>query len=342
MKKTQTAVALLCAALAVAGCSKKGQETLNIFCWSEYIPQEIVDGFAAETGIKVNVENYSSNEELLAKLKAGATKYDLIQPSEYVVERLAKAGELRELDHGNIPNLGNLLPEYRSFAFDPGNKFSVPWMIGTVGIVVNTGKISSEVKGFADVFQPEHKGRIVAVDDAREMVAWAFTTLGIPINDITPENLERARPILASWLPLIKAFDSDSPKDKLLAGDVDIGIVWSGEAAYCWQEDKKFAYVLPAEGAHMFVDNLAIPKTAPNASAAEKFINYILRPEVSAKISSEFPYTNPNGAARRLLSAEQLANPASYPPDAPTEIFHDIGERAEAVDKLMTDLRSAY
>src|SRR6185437_5901077 len=126
--------------------------------------------------------------------------------------------------------------------------------------------------------------------------------------------LDKARPIIAEWVRLIRVYDSDSPKTALLNGDVDLGIVWSGEAALCWNENKKFKYVLPVEGAHRFVDSLAIPADAAHPGAAMAFMNYILRPEVSKLISDKFPYTNPNLAARKLLSKEQLANPASYPP----------------------------
>jgi spermidine/putrescine transport system substrate-binding protein len=150
------------------------------------------------------------------------------------------------------------------------------------------------------------------------------------------------RPTLAKWLPLVKVYDSDSPKTPLLNGDVDLGIVWSGEAAILIKEQPgKFAYVLPKEGAHMFIDNLAIPKGAEHVDAAHRFIDYVLRPEVSRKISEEFPYTNPNVAARKLLTPEERANPASYPPGNPKlSVFRDIGALAADVDKMFTDLKA--
>jgi len=341
MKTIHIIIVLLVVALTavVANAKEKGQ--INLFCWSEYVPQSVIDGFTKETGIKVNVENYASNEEMLSKLQAGAIQYDLIQPSEYIVERLVKAGKLEPIDFANVPNFKNILPEFKNMPFDPESKYSVVWMAGTVGIVVNTEVVKDEIKTFKDVFQPKFKGRIVTLDDAREMVGWALKTESLPINDITPATLEKVKPILQSWIPLIKVYDSDSPKDKLLGGDVDLGIVWSGEAALCFNEDKKFKYVLPAEGTHLFIDNLAIPKGSKNKANAEKFIDYVLRPEVSKIVSDEFPYTNPNGAARKLLSAEQLGNPASYPPKTALEVFSDIGEAAEAVDKMVTDLKSA-
>jgi spermidine/putrescine transport system substrate-binding protein len=146
---------------------------------------------------------------------------------------------------------------------------------------------------------------------------------------------------VAAWVKLVKVFDSDSPKTALLNGDVDLGVVWSGEAAILWKENQKFKYVIPKEGAHQFIDLLAIPATAKNRDNAHKLINYILRPEISKLISEAFPYTNPNMEARKLLTPEQLANPASYPKSGKLETFRDIGKAAADVDRLVTDLKSS-
>ena len=324
--------------------STQAAETLNLFCWSEYIPRTVIDAFEKERGIHVTVENYASNEEMLAKLLAGGGSYDLIQPSEYTVEALIKAGLLLPLDRDKIPNAKNLDPQFLNLSFDPGNKFSLPWMTGTVGIVVNTARVHDPITGFGDVFNGKHKGRIVVVDDARELVSWALATLKIPTNDITPATLARARPVLARWLPQIKVFDSDSPKTALLAGDVDLGIVWSGEGAILYRQDpKKFHWLLPSEGSHRFIDNLAIPKTAQHKANAEAFMDFVLRPEVSKLISDAFPYTNPNLAARPLLTDAQRANPASYPPpvaEKGLETFRDIGDESSEVDALVSELKS--
>ena len=342
MKTIRLILALtLLAATAVPSYGQaKKKQALNLFCWSEYVPQEVIDGFTKETGIKVNTENYASNEEMLSKLLAGGSKYDLIQPSEYTIEALIKKEKLDALTLENIPNLKNLDPKFTKMPHDPEGKYSVPWMAGTVGIVVNTAKVKTPITGYKDVFAGTHKRRIVVLNDSREIVSWALATLGISANDMTPENLEKAKPILATWLPQVKVYDSDSPKTALLNGDVDLGIVWSGEAAILWKKNKKFSYVLPAEGAHQFIDSLAIPKGAPNKGNAEKFINYILKPEVSALISGEFPYTNPNAEAVKLLKPEQRDNPASYPPSAPKlETFKDIGAAAKDIDKLVTAIK---
>ena len=343
--KTKTTKTILSAAAAAAlafTANAQAAEKLNIYCWSEYIPQDVIDDFSKETGIKVSVENYASNEEMLAKLGAGGGSFDIIQPSEYVVEALVKEKLLRPLDKKAIPNLKNIDPKFLNMSFDPGNKYSVPFMAGTVGIVVNTDLVKEDIKSFSDVFKPANKGKIVVLDDAREIVSWALLSKGIPVNDVSDKNLEKAKGVLADWIPLIKVYDSDSPKTALLNGDVAIGVVWGGEGAILLNENKKFRWVIPAEGTHLFIDSLAIPKTAKNFANAEKFMNYILQPEVSKKISEAFPYLNPNKEAVKLLTEEQRNNSASFPSAkdlTKMEIFKDIGERGSVIEEIVTSLK---
>jgi spermidine/putrescine transport system substrate-binding protein len=330
----------LIATAAISAPSSRAAEQLNLFAWSEYVPQAVINGFTKETGIKVNYETYASGEEMLSKLLAGGAAYDLVQPPDYIAESMIKNKLLRPLDATRLKNLRNLAPEFTNLPHDPGQKFTVPYMTGSVGIVVNTEKVKEPIRGYRDLFQSKYKNRIVVVNDNREIVSWALVTLGLDQNVMTPGNLAKARPLVAEWIKLIKVFDSDSPKTPLLNGDVDLGVVWSGEAARLIQENKKFTYILPVEGYHPFVDVLAIPTTAKNIPAAHRFIDYVLRPEVSKMISDEFPYTNPNSAARKLLSPAQLANPASYPKMEKFIPFRDIGKAAADVDKLVTDLKS--
>ncbi|MGD9762901.1 MAG: spermidine/putrescine ABC transporter substrate-binding protein [Candidatus Binatia bacterium] len=343
MKRLAIVALTLLTTTGLGGCTspQSPAKELNLFAWSEYVPQEVINGFAEESGIRVHYESYASNEEMLAKLVSGAQKYDLIQPSEYAVEALAKERRLREIDWSKVPNIENIAPEFRNLPTDPEQKYSVPWMAGTVGIVVNTERVTGDITAYGDVFQEKHRGRIVVVDDPREIVSWALMTIGKRPNDVTAQTLAEVEGLLQRWLPLVRVYDSDSPKTALFNGDVDLGVVWSGEAARLYNEDSKFRYVLPAEGAHLFVDSLAIPIDAPNPEGAMQFMNYVLRAEVSRLISAAFPYTNPNLAARKLLSAEELANPASYPPAPPKlELFRDIGGAAVLVDKLVTDLKA--
>jgi spermidine/putrescine transport system substrate-binding protein len=340
MKTRLRTLVTLGLALGAALHLAAAQKEINLFGWSEYVPQAVLDRFEKETGIKVNYETYASNEEMLSKLLGGAAEFDLVQPSEYVVEALVKAGKLQEIDFKNVPNIKNIAPAYLHRPHDPEQKFSVPYLVGAISIVVNTERVKEPVTGFADVFSGKYRDRIVVLNDNRELLTWALQTLGIDFNDVTPATIAKARPVLEKWLPQIKVFDSDSPKTPLLNGDVDIGIVWPGEAALVYRQDKKFSCRLPVEGSHVSIDSLVIPKGAPHKADAEKFINFILRPDISVLISDAFPYTNPNVEACKLLTPEQLANPASYPAGVEKQpSFHDIGKAAALVDKLITDLK---
>lgn len=330
----------LIATAALSTRTARAAETLNLFAWSEYVPAAVISGFTRETGIKVNYETYASGEEMLSKLLAGGAAYDLVQPPDYIAEAMIRNKLLRPLEREKLQHLDQIAPEVAALPHDPGMKFTVPYMTGTVGIVVNTEKVKEPVRGFRDLFQPKYRNRIVVVNDNREIVSWALVTLGLDQNAITAANLAKARPLIAEWIKLVKVFDSDSPKTPLLNGDVDLGVVWSGEAARLIQENPKFTYVLPVEGYHPFVDVLAIPTTARNVAAAHRFLAYVLRPEVAKLVSDEFPYTNPNLGARRLLTPAQRANPASYPRMETWNTFRDIGRAAADIDRLMTDLKS--
>jgi spermidine/putrescine transport system substrate-binding protein len=343
MKKIHRLLHTLFAVGLAVSATAAPTKNLNIYCWSEYIPQPIIDQFSKETGVKVSVENYASNEEMLSKLAAGGGEYDIIQPSEYVIEALVKEKVLHPLERSKIPNLKNIDPQFLNQPFDPGNKFSVPFMAGTVGIVVNTDLVKDDIRSYADVFKPENKGKIVVLDDAREIVTWALLANGLNINQITDKSLNKIKPTLEQWLPLVKVYDSDSPKTALLNGDVALGVVWGGEGAILANKNKKFRWVIPSEGTHLFIDSLAIPKTAKNVQNAEAFMNFILRPEISKQISDEFPYLNPNIAARELMSKQQLENPASFPAEEDLKkmtLFKDIGTKGSDVEELITTLKA--
>ncbi len=351
LTKLAFSICLTASFLSLAGCGSKNttsasdsnEKQLNLYCWSEYVPQEVIEAFSSETGIKVSVQNYASMEEMVQKLLSGGGAYDLIQPAESTIEVLAKANQLLPLDFNNLPNFKNIAPEFKNLPHDPEQKYTVPWMSGMVGIVVNTEKVKEPIARFSDLFQPKFKGRIVVPEDARELVSMTMSNLGMAPNEVTPQSLQKVRPVLGDWMKLVKSFDSDSPKTAFLNGEVDLGVVWSGEAALLYAQNKKFKWILPAEGTHRFVDSLAIPRTAKHKANAEAFMDFVLRPRISKIISDKFPYTNPNIEARKLLSPDQINNPASYPSaDESRRLlpFADIGEMATEMESLITDLRA--
>ena len=331
------------------GAQQAGSTEVNLYAWSEYIPQAMLDAFTEETGIKVNYDAYSSNEELLAKLQAGASGYDVIIPSDYTVAIMINQGLLEELDMAQIPNFSNIGDEFKNLEFDPGNKYSVPYQWGTVGLVVDTEKVDRPVTKWADLWDPAFKDRVVLLDDEREVLGMVLTTLGYDKNSTDPAQLEEAKAKLIELMPNVRLFDSDSPKTALLAGEVWLGQTWNGEAAIAHSENPAIDYICPEEGCGIWYDNLAIPKGAPHTDAAHAFINYVLEPKSSIMITEEFPYSNPNEAALELLKTEGPDLYAAYmdfdatnPPLEAIQNAHlieDVGEATALWDRVWTEVK---
>ena len=240
---------------------------LNVLCWTEYVPASVTEGFTQRTGARVVVENYNSNEQMLTMLRAKPKHYDLVQPSQAYVESLIQSGGLAALDPARLPNLRHLDPQFRGLPHDPEGRFSVPWLAGTVGIVVNTGVVREPIHAWADVFSGQYRGRIVVVNDPREMVAWALASLGLPITNVDDASLARTEPVLRQWLPCKCASSTPTAHTALLKGDAVIGIVWSSEAALLWQKDHPIPSTSCPAKARMFLDKPGHPcrRTAPES-----------------------------------------------------------------------------
>jgi spermidine/putrescine-binding protein len=294
------------------GVATLTSDALNIYAWSEYIPQDLLDGFADLYGVKVNYDTYASNEELMAKLQAGGSGYDIVLPSDYVVSQLVALDLLERLDKAGLTNLGNIDPQFLGRDYDPGNAYTVPYQWGTTGIAYNTTKVTPPITRFADLWRADLKDRLVVLDDQREMLGIALRQLGFDRNSTHPDELAQARDKLIALKPNIKLFDSDSPKTALLGGEVDAGVVYNGEGALIRREDPAFTYVLPADGCGVWYDNLAIAKGAPHKDAAMAFIDYVLRPESGALITRDFPYSNPNAEALDFLKTSDPQLYATY------------------------------
>lgn len=350
MKTYSTIAMFVVLALLLASCGGQAKsDEVNLYAWSEYVPQAILDGFTEETGIKVNYDAYSSNEELLAKLQAGASGYDVIIPSDYIVSIMIAQGMLEELDLTAIPNFENIGDAYKDLVFDPGNKYTIPYQYGTSCLVVDTSKVTRPITKWADLWDPEFAGKVVLLDDEREVLGMVLRVLGYDNNSTDPDQLEEARVKLLELMPSVRLFDSDSPKTALLAGDVWLGQTWNGEAAIAHGENPDIAYVFPEEGCNMWYDNLAIPAGAPHADAALELINYILRPELGVLITYEFPYSNPNLAALELLATEDpevyeayMSFSATNPSVEDMEKLYtivDVGEATELWDRVWTEVK---
>jgi len=322
---------------------------VNLYGWSEYVPTDLLDGFTQETGIKVNYDTYASNEEMLAKIQAGASGYDLIIPSDYTVTIMINQGMLEELDMNQIPNFKNIAEFAKNPYYDPGNKYSVPYQWGTVGLVVDRSKVDRDLTSWNDLWDPEFQDRVVLLDDSREVLGMVLLTLGYDINTTDETQLEEAKEKLIELMPNVRLFDSDSPKTALLAGEVWLGQTWNGEAALAHSENPDIDYICPEEGCTVWYDNLAIPKGAPHLDAAHAFINYVLKPEASILITREFPYSNPNQAALDLLKTEDPDLYESYMGFVATnpspeviqnaKAIKDVGEATAIWDRVWTEAK---
>ena len=328
-----------------------GDTELNLFAWSEYVPQSLLDGFTEETGIRVNYDAYASNEEMYAKISAGASGYDLIQPSDYWVGVMSAQGLLQELDLTQVPNIANADPSLPYELFDPGHRYTVPYQWGSVSIAVNTEAIPGPITSYNDLWNPDFAGRIVVLDDNRQVIGMALLALGFDPNTTNADELEQAKVRLLELVPGIRLFDSDTPSTAMLSGETDIGLIWNGEAAIAHGENPAMNYVFPSEGAIFWYDNLAVTRDAPHVQAAHLFMNYVLRPEVSLLITAEFPYSNPNLAALELLKTQDpaayetyMSFPATNPPPealAVASVLKDVGEATAIYDRIWTEIKSA-
>lgn len=334
---------------ATATLVKPTSTELNLYGWTDYVPQQLLDDFSAQYGIKVNYDTYSSNEEMLAKLQAGASGYDLVIPSDYTVEIMIKQNMLEPIDLSQIPNFANLDPRFTNKSYDPGNKYSIPYQWGTTALAYDKTKVPSEPKSWADLWDPKYKGRLVMLDDGREVPGMALQVLGFDKNSTDPAQLEQAKQKLIALKPNILKFDSDAPETALITGEAWAGLVYNGNAALALQQDPNIVYICPTEGCGLWFDNLAVPTGAPHPDAAMAFLNFMLEPKESILITKEFPYSNPNAAA---LEYFKTSDPQAY--DAymafsgtnPSADFlahavevKDVGDATKLYDQLWTDFK---
>lgn len=322
---------------------------LNLFVWTEYIPQEMIDCFEEVYGITVNRNEFSSNEEMYAKLSAGGSNYDLTQPTDQIVPPMINNGMLEELDHAQLPALANFDPAYLDQSFDPGNRYTIPYLAGTDAIVVNTDAVETIPSSFADLWLPEYAGRLVLVDDSRAIIGATLLTLGYDPNTTDEAQLEEAKAKLAELVPNVNIFDSDSPKTALIAGDADLGIVWTGEAQLAKDENPAIEFVYPSEGAILWQDTWAMPAGAPHPDAAYAWLNYINQPELFWLTLRDFPYNNPNSAALEWaaeneseLFEQRNGSTITTPPAEALANGHriqDVGDALPLYDRIWTEVK---
>lgn len=369
MNKRLNAVAAAFLVLVVAACARKeaapaaagaggtATETttgsapgepcaLNVFIWSEYIDPEIVAGFEKEFACKVTIDLYEDNESMMAKLQGGGTSlYDIVVPGQYLIPVMAKLGLLAELRHENIPNLANLDDKFVNPVFDPGNKYSVAYQWGTVGIYLRKkpGKAIDETWGL--MFDPKLEyGSFLLMDSAREMMGAMAKYKGISVNSTVLDDMRTLSAALGEVKQRSQGFEGGvGGKNKVLAKAVDAAVVYNGDAVRGMSDDPETSYFVPREGGVLWLDSLAVPSKAPHRDVAEKFINYILDAKVGAQLSNFNQYATPNKAARQFITPADLANSAIYPSSemmAKLDFVNDLGDANRLYDEVWTQVKS--
>lgn len=324
-----------------AGSDELGplERELNIYNWSDYIAPEIIPAFEREFGVRVTYDTFESSEEMVAKLQAGARGYDLIVPTTYGVTALLALKLLAPLSTRYLTNSGNLAPVFRGLAHDPQNRYTVPWQWGMTGLAWRTDRIASPPTSWGVFLDPRYRGKLTMLDDPREVIGAFLRFRGHSLNSMDPAELDAAREDAVAAKRNLKAYVSAPVKAQLIAGDVWLAQFWNGDTAQAAREQRALAWALPKEGGTLWIDSLAVPAAAPHPRAAHEFINFILRPEIGAALSTATGYGSPNQAAM-----PHLEQPVPYPSPnelARLEISQDLGRASALWDDIWTRIKSA-
>ena len=343
MKKKLIASMLLasmCGAL-LAGCGKgsdnASKEQVIVYNWGEYIDPDVLDQFKEETGIEVVYEEFETNEIMYPKVSSGAIAYDVICPSDYMIQRMIDEDMLYELNYDNIPNISNMDETYLKQAeeFDPGNRYSVPYCWGTVGILYNKTMVKEPIDSWDVLWDETYADNILMQDSVRDAFAVALKKLGYSLNSTDEGELEEAKNLLIEQKPLVQAYVIDQVRDKMIGNEAAIGVIYSGEAIYTQRENENLEYVIPKEGSNVWIDGWVIPKNAEHKENAEAFINFLCEPEIALKNFEYITYSTPNKAARELIEDEDIRNSTIAFPTAEMlencETFQYLGDEVDAI-----------
>ena len=312
-------------------------EKLIVYNWGEYIDPEVLTIFEKETGIDVIYEEFETNEILYPKISSGAIAYDVICPSDYMIQRMIENDLLSEINFDNIPNIKNIGEQYmeQSKQFDPENKYSVPYCWGTVGILYNKTMVDEPVDSWSILWNPKYKDSILMQDSVRDAFGATLKYLGYSLNSTDLDELTEAKNLLIEQKPLVQAYVIDQVRDKMIGNEAALGVIYSGEAIYTQKENPNLEYVIPKEGSNIWIDSWVIPKNAEHKENAEKFINFLCRPDIALMNFEYITYSTPNEAARELIEDESIRNSEIAFPDLSQydnlETFQYLGTEADQV-----------
>ena len=319
---------------------------VNFYNWDTYIGENTLEDFEEATGIEVQYDLFADNAELFAKLRGGNPGYDVIVPTNDYVEQLIEAELLMPLDHAKIPNMANIDPLFMDPAFDPGRKFSLPYMWGTIGIGYRKSAVDAPPESWKELLESDrYAGRIALLSEPTTVLQMAMKAQGRSLNDWSDENPAAAEEMLVAQKPRITAFAPDNGQDLLLAGEVDLAMEWNGDIQQVMEEDDDIGYVLPKEGGLVWEDALAIPVGAKNVDNAHALINYLLDAEVGADIAAFIGYATPNAAAKELMDADYIENPVIFPAEEAMRnsesSVYPGQERMRKIDEAWTRIKAA-
>ena len=313
MKKYLCFVLSLLAVLSLlTGCGSASGENgeVIVFNWGEYIDPETLSLFEKETGIKVVYEEFDTNETMYPKVETGASAYDVICPSDYMIQKMIDNDLLAEINFDNIPNVKNIGEQYfeQSKEFDPENKYSVPYCFGTVGILYNKTMVSDPVESWSILWDEKYTDNILMQDSVRDAFMVALKLNGYSMNTLDESQLQTAKNSLIEQKPLVQAYVIDQVRDKMIGDEAALGVIYSGEAIYTQRENENLEYVVPKEGTNVWIDSWVIPKNAPNKENAEKFIDFMCREDIALMNFEYITYSTPNVAAQALIEDEDIKN----------------------------------
>jgi spermidine/putrescine transport system substrate-binding protein len=308
-----------------------GGNTLTIYNWGDYIDPELIAAFEKENGIKVIYQTFDSNEAMMTKIGQGGTTFDVAMPSEYAISKMKDDRLLLPLDHAKLPNLKYIDPRFMDLSFDKGNRYSIPYFWGTVGIVFNPELVNGKTfMSWDDLWDKDLRNQILLLDGAREVIGMGLNSLGYSLNDTNEAHLQEAKSKLSKLTPNVKAIVGDEIKLLLAGEEAAVGLVWSGDAAEIMDENDKLDYVIPKEGSNVWFDNMVIPSTARNIEGAHTFINFMLDPEHAAQNAEYVGYSTPNLMALEYLPEEISGDKRFYPDPELTnklEVYDNLGKK---------------
>ncbi|WP_035788213.1 ABC transporter substrate-binding protein [Butyrivibrio sp. AE3009] len=336
-------VAMTVSVFALSGCgsdSASGENgKLYVYNWGEYIDEEVIDEFEEETGIKVIYDTFESNEIMYAKLAQDSSAYDVVCPSDYMVQKLIQNDLIQELDFGSIPNSANIGAQYYESAsdFDPGNKYAVPYCWGTVGILYNKTMVDDVVDSWDILWDEKYSGQILMQDSVRDAFMVSLLRNGYSMNTKNEDELRVATDDLIAQKPLVQAYVIDQVRDKMIGEEAALGVIYSGEAIYTARENPDLVYVVPKEGTNVWIDSWVITKGSKNVENAQKWIDFMCRGDIALRNFEYITYSTPNTVAQENIEDEDIKNSKVAFPDLstfPTESYQYLGEDG---DKLYND-----